>query len=106
MPRNQSYHRRNSQRRSDSYYSALVHTGQYNSELNNADAHYARYIARLQVVHDSEQPIEVRREASRDLRQHGQSQTQQRVAPLATFNEPEPEPVCPCFKKGDLICLC
>ena len=114
MPRQQSYHRRNTPRRSDNYYSALTNTGEYNSELNNADAHHARYIARLQVVHDFEQPIEVGREASRDLRQHGQSQTRRRVAPLATFTNPtpvtlevtEPEPICPCFKKGDLICFC
>ena len=109
MPRQQTYHRRNTRHRSNNYYSALVNTGKYNSELNNADAHYARYIARLEVVHDSEQPIEVRREASRDLRQHGQSQTRRRVAPLATFTTPEviePEPVCQCFKKGDLICFC
>ena len=120
MPKQQSYHRRNTPRRSNNYYSALVNTGEYNSELNNADAHHARYIARLQVVHDTTQPIEVRQEASRDLRQHGQSQTRRRVAPLATFTPepitevikpttietPEPETVCPCFKRGDLICLC
>ena len=96
-------------RRSNNSYSALVNTGEYNSELNNTNAHYARYIARLQVVHDTNQPIEITHEASGDIRQHGQSQTRRRVAPLATFTtatEPEPKPVCLCFKKWDLICFC
>ena len=84
MPRQQSYHRRNTPRRSNNYYSALVNTGQYNLELNKADAHYARYIVRLQVVHDATQPIKIRQEASRDICQHGQSQTRRRVALQAT----------------------
>ena len=88
MPRQQSYHWQNTQRRSNQYYSALTNTGIYTSELNSAEAHHARNLARLQVVQDSTQDINVRREASRDLRQHGQSQTRRRVAPLATFENP------------------
>ena len=110
MPRQQSYHHRNTLRRSNNYYSALGNTGQYNSKLHNPDANHARNIVRLQVVHDTTQPIEVKRVESRDLRQHGQSQTQQRVAPLATFTQQAPkvtelETKCLCFKKGDLICF-
>ena len=108
MPRQQSYHRQNTQRRSNQYYSALINTGTYTSELNSAEAHYARYIARTQVVHDTTQNIEIRREASRDLRQHGQSQTRRRVAPLATLKPliPTITITCPCFSQNDLICLC
>ena len=110
MPRQQSYHRQNTQRRSNQYYSALINTGIYTSELNSAEAHHARNIARLQVVHNITQDINVRREASRDLRQHGQSQTRRRVAPLATFTKQPTLPIiiitCPCFSQNDLICLC
>ena len=117
MPRQSSYHRQNTQRRSNQYYSALVNTGTYTSELDSAEAHYARYIARTQVVHDTTQDINIRQEASRNLRQHGQSQTQRRVTPLATFQiEEQKEKIppiistivitCPYFSQDHLICLC
>ena len=121
MPRQQqSYHRQNTQRRSNQYYAALTNTGIYTSELNSAEAHHARNLARLQVVHDSTQDIEVRREASRDLRQHNQSQTRRRATPLATFQTtqaaaqkektlieiPKIVITCPCFSQDHLICFC
>ena len=90
MTRQQSYHRQNTQRRSNQYYSTLVNTGTSTLELNSAEAHHNQNIARLQVVHDTTQPIEIRQEASRDLRQHGQSQTRRKVAPLATFQKKIP----------------
>ena len=115
MLKQQSYHRQNTQRRSNQYYSALVNTGTYTSELNSAEAHYERYNSRLQVVHDITQDINIRREASRDLRRHGQSQTRRRVAPLATFQTtqtpakkeiPKIVITCPCFSQDYLICFC
>ena len=97
----------------NNYYSALVNTDEYNSELNNADPHYTRNIARLQVVHGTTQRIEVRREASRDLRQPVQSQARRRVAPLATFTTApttleiiKPEIAYLCFPNGDSIYYC
>ena len=115
MPRQQSYHRQNTPRRSNTYYSALVNTGYYTAELGTAEGHHQRYIARTQVVHDETQTLAVRQEASRDLRNHGQPQSRRRVASLATFtttSERKPQlPIptivvtCPCFSQSDLICL-
>ena len=117
MPRQQSYHRQNTPSRSNQYYSALVNTGSYTSELNTAEGHHQRYIARTEVVHNTTLPLSVGQEASRDLRNHGQSQTRRRVRPLATFQteaQKEKTPpvipkiivTCPCFSQNYSICFC
>ena len=116
MPRDQGYHRQNTPRRSNQYYFALVNTGTYNSTPGSAEHQHARYIARTQVVHNENLDINIRPAASRYLRNHNQSQTRRRVAPLATFptQDKQNNPLvilkiivtCPCFSQNDLICFC
>ena len=58
MPRQQSYHRQNTPRRSNN---TLVNTGYYIAELGTTDGHHQRYIARTQVVHDETQTLRLDR---------------------------------------------
>lgn len=110
MPK-KSYWSRHAAPRSNNYLNALRRTGIYNQALEDKEAHDQRHAARIQVASDTNNTPEVRQEAVRDLKRHGQALTVRRLGTLATFTPTETltlkEPkLCPCFSKGDLICFC
>ena len=80
-------------RRSNAYYNAFV-TAKYNPDQGIKEAHEARYLARLSVLHSENRSLA--QEAVKDLRLHGQWITRRTVK---TINNCE----CP---SNLLICLC